>query len=318
MGTIYLTQHGMKVNKKGGRFVVTLKDVEVQSIPELYVDNIVVMATVQLTHAVLMNILERGGAVTYLSNLGEIKGILGIDVQQGKQVLEQAAANLDIAKRVAVASLLVQHKIKAQRNLLLTYNKSLHSDLIGSTLIHLTAYMDKAEEAESINQLLGVEGMAAREYYNCYPEILQSTDFIWQGRNRRPPRDPVNALLSFAYTMLEREVKLAIMQSGLTTGIGFLHGVNDYKDGFVYDVMEPFRSMAAERFVFRCIKRKIIKLEDFEQVDDACYLSATARKKFIGAYEGFNDEKNFNGQILQDAIKAELLALRKVFTAADE
>lgn len=313
MGTIYLTQHGTKVNKKGGRYVVTIKDVEVQSILLLYVDNIVVMATVQLTYAVLMDVLERGGAVTYLSNTGEIKGTLGIDVQQGRQVLDQAAANLDEAKRLQVARGIVSRKIKAQRELLQSYNKSLCSDLLKSTAERLKYYGEKAQIAESIKQLLGVEGTAAKEYYDCYTEMLKNSDFTWQGRNRRPPRDPVNALLSFAYTMLEREVKLAIMQSGMTTGIGFLHGVNDYKDGFVYDVMEPFRSMAAERFVFRCINRKLIKAEDFGITEAGCYLSSDARKKFIGAYEGFNDEKNFNGQILQDAIKDELRMIRKDF-----
>lgn len=318
MGTVYLTQHGMKVNKKGGRFIVTVKDVEVQSIPGLYVDNIVVMATVQLTHAVLMDILERGGTVTYMSGTGEIKGTLGIDVQQGKQVLEQAAANLDATKRVRVASGIVMRKIQAQKELLQKYNKSLRSDVISSTVERLKYYITKAQTAESVNQLLGIEGTSAKEYYDCYTELLKNTDFAWNGRNRRPPRDPVNALLSFAYTMLEREVKLAIMQSGLTTGIGFLHGVNDYKDGFVYDVMEPFRSMAAERFVFRCINRKIIKADEFDLVNDACYLCAAARKKFIAAYEGFNDEKNFNGQILQDAIKAELLLIRKDFSASEK
>lgn len=317
MGTVYLTQHGMKVSKKGGRFIVTVKDVEVQSIPSLYVNNIVVMATVQLTHAVIMDILDRGGTITYMSGIGEIKGTLGIDVQQGKQVLEQAAANIDPEKRLKVAIGIIVRKIQAQRNLLLTYNKSLHSEMLKTTVEHLKYYVEKAQIAESINQLLGIEGISAKEYYECYTDILKNTDFIWHGRNRRPPRDPVNALLSFAYTMLEREVKLAIMQSGLTTGIGFVHGVNDYKDSFVYDVMEPFRSMVAERFVFRCINRKIIKANDFDQVDDACYLSAAARKKFIAAYEGFNDEKNFNGQILQDAIKAELLLLRKDFLQHD-
>lgn len=149
--------------------------------------------------------------------------------------------------------------------------------------------------------------------------MLKSSGFTWQGRNRRPPKDPVNALLSFAYTMLEREVKLDIMQSGLTTGIGFVHGVNDYKDGFVYDVMEPFRSMAAERFVFRCINRRLIKQEDFDFVDcEACYLSAAGRRKFIAAYEGFNDEKNFNGRALQETIKEELLTLRKAFAEQEE
>lgn len=318
MGTVYLTQHGMKVNKKGGRFVITVKDVEVQSIPGLYVDNIVVMATVQLTHAVLMDILDRGGTVTYMSGTGEIKGTLGIDIQQGKQVLEQAAANLDVAKRVLVASGIVMRKIQAQKELLQKYNKSLRSDVISSTVERLKYYITKAQKAESVNQLLGIEGTSAKEYYACYTELLKNTDFAWNGRNRRPPRDSVNALLSFAYTMLEREVKLAIMQSGLTTGIGFLHGVNDYKDGFVYDVMEPFRSMAAERFVFRCINRKIIKADEFDLVNDACYLCAAARKKFIAAYEGFNDEKNFNRQILQDAIKAELLLIRKDFSAAEK
>lgn len=156
MGTIYLTQHGMKVNKKGGRFVVTVKDIELQSIPAEYVENVVVMATVQLTHAVLMDILDRGGTVTYLSGCGEIQGTLGIDVQQGRQVLEQAAANLDEKKRLSVANGIISRKIKAQRGLLQRYNKSLQSELLKSTAERLKYYAEKAEMATSINQLLGI------------------------------------------------------------------------------------------------------------------------------------------------------------------
>ncbi len=311
MGTIYLSQHGTKVNLERGKFVISLRGETLQSVPELYVDDIVVMATVQLTHAVIMNLLRRGGTVTYMSPYGELQGIIGLDVQQGRQVLAQAAAHLDGQRHLAVARLLLQHKLKAQRQLLQRYNKSLHSDEVAAAVCSLGRFLAQTESCQSVNSLLGVEGMAAKEYYDCFPYLLKNSSFSWNGRNRRPPRDPVNALLSFAYTLLEREVKLMVLQSGLTTSIGFLHGVNDYKDGFVYDVMESFRSTAAERFVFRCINKKIVHPDGFDIAGDACYLGKTARRHFVSAFEAFINGTSFDGTTLHEAIRAELLCIRK-------
>ncbi len=311
MGTIYLSQHGTKVNLEHGQFVISLRGERLQSIPEIYVDDIVVMATVQLTHAVIMNLLRRGGTVTYMSSNGVLEGIIGLDVQQGRQVLAQAAAHLDAQRHLAVARLLLQHKLKAQRQLLQRYNKSLHCDELTAAAASLERFLAQTEACKSVSSLLGVEGMAAREYYDCFTYLLKSSSFSWNGRNRRPPRDPVNALLSFAYTLLEREVKLMVMQSGMTTSIGFLHGVNDYKDGFVYDIMESFRSTAAERFVFRCINKKIVQPDAFERAGDACYLEKTARRRFVSAFEDFINGTSFDGTTLHEAIRAELLCIRK-------
>ncbi len=318
MGTIYLSQHGTKVNLEHGQFVISLKGEKLQSIPEIYVDDIVVMATVQLTHAVIMNLLQRGGTVTYMSSNGVLQGIIGLDVQQGRQVLAQAAAYLDEQRHLAVARLLLQHKLKAQRQLLQRYNKSLHSDEVAAAAASLERHLAQTQSCQSVNALLGVEGMAAREYYDCFSHLLKNSSFSWEGRNRRPPRDPVNALLSFAYTLLEREVKLEVLQSGLTTGIGFLHGVNDYKDGFVYDVMESFRSTAAERFVFSCINKKIVQADGFDIVGDGCYLGKAARRHFVIAFENFINGAGFDGTTLREAIKAELLCIRKCLTDEED
>lgn len=318
MGTIYLSQAGIKVNKKGGQIIISLQGQELQRVPELYVEHIVVMSAAQITYAVLTSLLERGGSVTYMSFKGHMQGILGADKQQGALVLEQARAHLDAAKRTEVAREIVQSKLTAQRQLLQSYNKSLNSDIIKSVIAHLARYKKAAGTAGGVNKLLGIEGMAAKEYYDCFPILLKNEDFYWQGRNRRPPRDPVNALLSFAYTMLTREVRLAAMQSGLHMGIGFLHGVNNYKEGLVYDVMEPFRAMAAERFVFNCINRRLIGSDEFDFAEPGCYLQAEARKKFINAFECFKNEKSFNGRSLHEAIRQELLTLKKSFKEAKE
>ena len=86
------------------------------------------MAPVQVTYAVTASVLERGGTITYLARNGDVQGILGLDVQQGRQVLLQAAAHLDPDKQLQVARGMLQRKLQAQRQLLLRYNKSLHSD----------------------------------------------------------------------------------------------------------------------------------------------------------------------------------------------
>lgn len=313
MAKLYLSQPGLKVNLNHGKFIVSLSGETLHTVPELYVEGIVVMAPVQVTYAVTASVLERGGTITYLARNGDVQGILGLDVQQGRQVLLQAAAHLDPAKKLQVARGMLQRKLQAQRQLLLRYNKSLHSDELTEAAERLQMYAERLTACTGVKAMLGIEGTASKEYYDCFPLLLKNSDYTWEGRSRRPPRDPVNSMLSFAYGLVERAVQLEVMHAGLTCGIGFLHGVNDYKNGFVYDVMESFRTLAAERTVFRCINRRIFSPDDFDRVGDACYLSSDARKRFIIQFSDCAREKGFYGTNLSEAIKKELLLIRKEF-----
>ena len=139
-------------------------------------------------------------------------------------------------------------------------------------------------QQEGIDGLLGQEGLAAKAYFDVFPQrVLRDGDaFCFAGRTRRPPRDRVNALLSLAYTLLAKECAAALETVGLDPCVGFLHQLRPGRSSLALDLLEEFRAPIADRFVLMEINTGRIQRDDFTvQEDGACYLTEDARKRFL-------------------------------------
>jgi CRISPR-associated protein Cas1 len=137
-------------------------------------------------------------------------------------------------------------------------------------------------------QLLGLEGEAAQRYFDCFDALIlqQKEDFSFHGRTRRPPRDAVNALLSFAYSLLARDCAAALESVGLDPYVGFLHRPRPGRSSLALDLMEELRSVDADRFVLRCINQKLLTKAAFVfQPDGAVLLTDDGRKAFFAAWQ---------------------------------
>ena len=134
---------------------------------------------------------------------------------------------------------------------------------------------------------MGIEGVAAKAYFDTFAILLSGGAFKWNGRHKRPATDPVNAMLSFGYSMLEKDVRRAISTAGLASSIGFLHELNYRKDSLVYDLMEVFRPTIIDKLVLRCISLKIFTESDFIISDGKCLFEEDAKKRFIAEYENY-------------------------------
>lgn len=148
----------------------------------------------------------------------------------------------------------------------------------------------RAERAQSIEELLGFEGTAAARYFEKFSAMLrQDVDsgmsFDFMGRNRRPPKDPVNAMLSFAYSMLVREWTIALSAVGLDPYRGFYHQPRFARPALALDMMEPFRSLVAESAVLTAINNGEVRPTDFIRSAGGCNMSDSGRKRFISAFE---------------------------------
>jgi CRISPR-associated protein Cas1 len=157
-----------------------------------------------------------------------------------------------------------------------------------TVLFELKQLARKAMEASSIESLLGVEGAAARTYFGAFGAMIKHTlaeKFELDGRNRRPPRDPVNALLSFAYALLAKDVALAVTASGLDPLLGFYHQPRFGRPALALDLMEEFRPIIADSVVIGALNTAVVSERDFMRVPGACALTVDGRKKFILAYE---------------------------------
>lgn len=147
---------------------------------------------------------------------------------------------------------------------------------------------------ESKESLRAAEGNAAHSYFSCIDElILQNKGFFrFTQRNRRPPTDPVNALLSFAYTLLASECRHALEVLGLDSYVGFLHADRPGRASLALDLMEELRSHFADRFVLSLINRNEIIEGDFEiQGSGAVYLEENSRRNFLSAWQNRKKEK---------------------------
>ena len=137
---------------------------------------------------------------------------------------------------------LIQHtigiKLRNQRLLIKSYAKNHHDLELAHMADELKRYEKRIKQETNHEMLRGLEGLAAKKYFSAFPLILDDAIWHWNGRTRRPPKDPVNALLSYGYAFLEREIRIAALGAGLDVRFGFFHSNNGRKDILVFDLIE--------------------------------------------------------------------------------
>ena len=152
--------------------------------------------------------------------------------------------------------------------------------------------------------------MASRRYFDGFPYILPGEAWEWNGRNRRPPKDPVNSLLSLGYTMLEQEVRIGIAGSGFDPRIGFLHSSDGRKDSLVFDLMELFRQSVIDHLVLSLLNYGTFQPGDFLQRDGGCFLTDEARRCWYQRYEEYlqKEQQEYAGLSARQFIRHEIAA----------
>ena len=156
----------------------------------------------------------------------------------------------------------------------------------------LSQHLHAAKGGTNIKQLLGIEGGAGREYFGCFDALIvqQREEFAFRGRSRRPPLDPVNALLSFLYTLLVHDLTGALEGVGLDPQVGFLHRDRPGRPSLALDLMEELRPFLADRMTLSLINRRQIQMRDFViKESGGVLLTAEGRKKVLVAYQKRKD-----------------------------
>ncbi|ELR97238.1 type I-D CRISPR-associated endonuclease Cas1d [Gloeocapsa sp. PCC 73106] len=280
MSVLYLTQPDAILSKKQEAFHVALKQNDgswqKQLIPAQTIEQVVLMGHPSITGEALCYALELGMSVHYLSYFGKYLGsALPGYSRNGQLRLAQYQAHENEQRRLAIVQALVQGKIHNQYQVLYRYQQSDNP---------LKQHKQLVTSKTTLDQVRGIEGLAAREYFNRFQLILDS-QWNFTGRNRRPPTDPINAMLSFAYGLLRVQVTAAVNLAGLDPYIGFLHDTTRGQPAMVLDLMEEFRPLIADSLVLSVISHKEIKTTDFTESLGAYFLSDSARKTFLAAFE---------------------------------
>lgn len=240
---------------------------------------------VQMSTQAIRAVLERGISVSLLSTGGWFYGrATGVESKNVELRIAQHRAMSDRDACLRLARGVVASKIRNSRTLL----RRNHASPPEVTLFELEQLAKKSEKAESISALLGMEGTAARSYFASFSGMLKGAGaetFDLDGRNRRPPRDPVNALLSLAYSLLAKDFAQVIASAGLDPLLGFYHQPRFGRPALALDLMEEFRPIVADSTVISAINNGVLDSGDFIVHPTGVALRPPGRRRFILAYE---------------------------------
>ena len=285
MCVVYLLSPETKMRFAGSRLIIEREGRRLSSLLLGETECVVQGRCATVTTPTVYALLSGGIPLFFVDGRGRVLGQMGTRRLSFERSCVQHDFFTDAAHGLACARETVGRKIIAQRELLRSYAKSRHGARLTRAVSDLKIYRAKLSGAQTVDELRGFEGAASRRYFEAFPDLL-GEPWSWAGRSRRPPRDPVNALLSYGYAFLEREVRLAILGAGLDARFGFLHANNGRKDSLVFDLMEPFRPAIIDRFVLRALNRREFHIEEFETTEEqGCRLAPAARTRFIARYE---------------------------------
>ncbi|GAB4249387.1 MAG: CRISPR-associated endonuclease Cas1 [Acidobacteriota bacterium] len=288
---VYVTGWGGWIRKRGGLLEIDRPDGEKCSVRINEISQLVLVGPVNISTGALVDLVGRGIPVTYLSAggwfLAHTTGTGHHNVQV-RMRQHRLASNRRIRLRVARA--VVAAKISNQRTLLRRNAAGVSAEVLAS----LKQLRNRARRADSLETLLGLEGAAAALYFGSFSEFWKGTyapEFDFQGRNRRPPKDPVNCMLSFAYTLLLRHWTVALSAVGLDPYRGFFHEPRFGRPALALDLMEPYRPLLADSAVITAVNNGEISPEDFIVGSNATAFSERGRKRFLQVFERCMDRE---------------------------
>jgi CRISPR-associated protein Cas1 len=179
----------------------------------------------------------------------------------------------------------IDGKIANMRVALLRAGRRVPDPVVTSAAETLAITRMMLADAASYEELLGHEGTATREYFRAWRQVI-GEEWGFTARQRRPPPDPVNAMLSFGYTLLVQEAIAVLESAGLDSAVGFLHRARWGRPSLALDLMEEFRSVVVDAVVLRCLSTGIVRFEEFDTTPGiGCRMNARARQAFLAAYE---------------------------------
>lgn len=268
-------------------------------VPLHHLGGIVCFGNVLVSPAVLHRCADDGRSVVFLNRTGRFKARLEGPVS-GNVLLRKAQhdAIADPARTLALARNMVAGKIQNTRQIVLRAAREAKNADDGAALTvtarKLAASIRQLPCVEDLDELRGVEGEAARQHFGSFSRMVREdrTTFTLNGRTRRPPRDPANALLSFLYALLLTDCVAAAEGVGLDPQMGFLHALRPGRPALGLDLMEELRAVIAERLALSLINRRQITAKHFvEQPGGAVHLGEDGRKDVIVAYQKRKQEE---------------------------
>lgn len=289
MVTLYVSTSSGFLGRRGEALVFSRRGGDKTVIPSVEVEDVVVVGNGTVSTAALQLLMERQVPVHYLSTGGRYLGG-SLSARGGASSLRRAQyrAAEEVEPGLRIARGVVTGKLLNQRALLrrFVYRHEGETDEISTVIRELEKISRWAAVSTDMEQLRGIEGHGAALYFSVFGRMLRPP-WRFTGRNRRPPRDPVNALLSFGYTLLLVHATTAAALSGLDPCVGFLHPEHRGRPSVALDLMEPFRPVVVDRLLLALINQGMFSPEDFSSGGDdgGVRMAVEARRRYVVAFE---------------------------------
>jgi CRISP-associated protein Cas1 len=286
LNTLYVSTQGVYLHREGETVVAEREKQVVLRLPIHTLSAIVCFGNVLVSPFLMGLCAERGVHVSFLTENG--RPLARVEGGKTGNVLLRVAqieAARDPAKCAAIARSFVIGKVLNARNVLQRRLRD-HGDdaACASAVTSLANVVQRLKNANDVEVIRGLEGEAASDYFAAFNSLIvaQKDDFRMEGRTRRPPRDPMNALLSFLYVLLANDCAGAAKSVGLDAQVGFLHALRSGRASLAFDLMEEFRAFFADRVALSLVNRGQIRKKDFKFTESgAVEMSETARKTVL-------------------------------------
>ena len=299
MSVLYVTTPGAYVRKSGGRVTVSLKERELASVPLALIDSVVLFGPVQVSTQAMHELLAAGISMTLHSRAGRFLGLLHSGLPKNIFVrLAQCEAASHPVLALETARNIVRAKTESQRHTLSLWRTRHWLD---ADARDFASDRPDIAAAKTVVALQLAEAHLAKTYYGLLGVALPPP-FEWKGRTRRPPRDPVNALLSLTYMCAVGEAVGACYATGLDPFIGFLHQLDYGRPSLALDLIEPLRPRWCDHFVMSLLQREAFSPDDFTHSPAAgCRLAPESLPRFFKAYGEWADHSG-TGSSLRTAL----------------
>lgn len=283
--SLFITEEDAELHLKKESLVIAQKGETVAQLPLINLENIISFSYLTPSIQLITELCNRQINFAVISKSGKLK-FRAIGETRGNPELRLCQYNIftDESRRLAIAKTIIKSKLKSCTVLLKRFlkNHSFLQEQINNSITLLNNCITEVDACGSNDEIRGVEGTAARIYYSNFDNMILSNDaeLKFVKRTKRPPENNFNALLSLCYTVVTKMCKSALETVGVDPYFGALHEIKSGNASLAYDIVEEFRAIICDRFVFRVINLKMLTIEDFEH-EEKIYLAKNGLKKFF-------------------------------------
>ncbi len=286
LNTLYVTTPEAYLTRDGLNVVVSVDKEERFRIPVMNVESIVTFGYLGASPGLMKLCIDNKVSLVFMSPQGRFIGRVQ-GATHGNVLLRKRQYKLSEDENWALhlAKLFISGKVFNTRGILQRFIRDNGSDKeVGSVIKQLDWRKKRILQAENMDVLRGEEGHAANAYFEIFDHLIlnQKNDFPFHGRSRRPPKDEVNAMLSFVYALIANDVAAALESVGLDPYVGFMHSLRPGRSSLALDMMEEFRGYLGDRLVLSMINRKQVNKKDFiRQGDESFVMTDECRKEVL-------------------------------------